>query len=701
MKRARSYQPSRRELLKLLGGGLLVPVFAAKASGCVEPAPSLAQGGESGRGGRGNQSPQNLSAWLHIGEDGRATVFTGKVEVGQNARTSLTQGVAEELRLPMESVLMVMGDTDLCPFDQGTFGSRTTPSMMPQLRQAAASARETLIDLAAEKWGVARAGLTAENGKVVRGSGSDRAELGYGELAKSMPPDKPIRNVPLTLTKEWKVMGKAHAKVDARDIVTGKHRYASDMVRPSMRHAKILRPPSPWATPESVESSATHSGDFQIVQMSGLAASLAVNSRQAEAGLEAINARWREDEKPSARDLFKTLRGQPVTPGSNAGIQTSELSPTGPPPSNEIAATYTTGYIAHVPLEPRAALAEWDGKRMTVYTGSQRPFGVRQEVAQALKLDESAVRVIVPDTGSGYGGKHSGEAAVEAARLAMATKKPVKVVWTRQEEFTFAYMRPAGVIEVKATLGPGGSIASWQFDNYNSGGAAIETPYAIPGARAQFHRADSPLRQGSYRGLASTFNNFARESHMDEMALAARMDPLAFRLKNLQNERLLAVLNKAADAFGWGKIKSTRERGCGLACGIDKGGYVANCVEVDLSSYEPKVARAVTAFECGAIINPEQLKNQVEGSVIMGLGGALFEAIDYQNGRLVTDRLSAYRVPRFSDVPKMETHLVNRPDLPSAGAGECPIMAIAPAIGNAIRAARGIRLYGMPMKLEL
>jgi nicotinate dehydrogenase subunit B len=255
------------------------------------------------------------------------------------------------------------------------------------------------------------------------------------------------------------------------------------------------------------------------------------------------------------------------------------------------------------------------------------------------------------------------------------------------------------VIEIRSGVRNDGSITAWEFHNYNSGTAGIRPYYEIPNQRIEFHPAQTPLRQGSYRALAATANHFARESHMDELASAVKMDPLEFRLKNLKNERLRAVFEAAAKRFGWGRAKSGAGRGFGIAGGFEKGGNVATCVEaaVDGATGEVRVVRVVTAFECGAVVNPDGLRNQVEGANIMGLGGALFEAIEFENGRIRNPRFSKYRVPRFSDVPKIETVLLDRKDIPSAGSGEAPIVGLAPAIGNAIFDATGVRLRSLPM----
>jgi isoquinoline 1-oxidoreductase len=343
-------------------------------------------------------------------------------------------------------------------------------------------------------------------------------------------------------------------------------------------------------------------------------------------------------------------------------------------------------------------VAKWDGDNLTVWTGTQRPFGVRGQLAEAFRIPEDQVRVLMPDTGSGYGGKHTGETAIEAARLARAAKRPVKVVWTREEEFAWAYFRPAGVMDVMSGVRADGTIAAWEFHNYNSGSAGIRSYYNIPNQRIAFHATRSPLRQGSYRALAATANHFARESHMDELAHALKMDSLEFRLKNLKDERLRAVFEAAAKKFDWGKTNASGQ-GFGMGGGYEKLGNIATFVEVnvDRTTGEVKVVRIVSAFECGAIVNPDNLRNQIEGSNVQGLGGALFEAIEFENGKILNGRMSEYRVPRFRDLPIIETVLLDRKDLPSAGAGECPIVGLAPAIANAIYQATGTRLRALPL----
>jgi nicotinate dehydrogenase subunit B len=684
----------RRAFIQLLGG---VVILVAAPPGSTQ---------ESGRAGRSEGQETDLAAWLHIGEDGSVTVFTGKVEFGQNARTSLAQAVAEELRSPLSTIRLVMGDTDLTPFDMGTFGSRSTPYMAPQLRKAAAVARELLKELAATQWSVDPSALEVEGGEV-RHSPTSRT-IGFGALTKGQKLVRTIAGeVATTPADRWTIAGHSATKVNAREIVTGRHRYTSDLgpgpFAPSeLLHGKVLRPPAMGATLASVEQGSIESLAGAVVVTDGDFVGIAAKSAgEAARALESLKPNWNLTPQPEGRELLDKLRQPPEGPREGRGggpYVVGSVPDARAKAAHPLEATYTVAYIAHVPLEPRAAVAQWKDGRLTVWTGTQRPFGVKSELAEAFHLAEDKVRVIVPDTGSGYGGKHSGECAIEAARLARTAGRPVKVVWTREEEFRWAYFRPAGVIDVKSGTEADGRLVAWEMHNYNSGSSAIRTLYEAPNQHIEFHPGRSPLRQGSYRGLAATANHFARESHMDEIAAAVKLDPLEFRRRNLKDARLRAVLDAAAERFGWAKAKSGSGLGCGIAGGSEKGSYVSTCAEVRVEpSGSVRVVRLVAAFECGAVVNPDQLRNQIEGSLVMGLGGALFEAVVFDRGMIQNPRLSGYRVPRFSDVPKIEVVLVDRKDLPPAGAGETPIVAVAPAVAGAIFAATGQRLRALPL----
>jgi len=696
-----NFNLDRRDFIKAFGLGILfiVPTTRAHAQQRDQA--------ESGRGRFGNNLPQDINAWIHIDEAGKVTVLTGKVEFGQNIRTSLTQAVADELHVPMSSIQMVMGDTELVPFDLGTFGSRTTPTMAPQLRRAAAAAREMLIAMAAEQLRLPPNDLRLVGARFVNHDKSKTltlAEVARGrKLIKVIP-----ENIAITPAADWTIAGTSVTKVDAVGFVTGRHRYTSDLKRDLMLYGKIVRPATFDAVLKSANTKAAEAMPGVKVVVDGNFVGVAAPDPQtAIKAANAIVVDWTSTPQPSNAELFELLR-KPASDGEGRGRGGSR--PQGSianglaSADKKLESTYTVEYIAHAPLEPRAAVAEWTGDKLTVWTGTQRPFGVRGELAEAFHIPEDKIRVIVPDTGSGYGGKHTGECAIEAARLARAAGKPVKVVWTRAEEFSWAYFRPAGVIDVKSGVKDDGAITAWEFHNYNSGSAGIQIKYHTPNTDIQFHQSNSPLRQGSYRGLAATANHFARESHIDELADAVKMNPLEFRLKNIKDQRLRAVLEAATKAFGWNKTKAAKGRGFGLACGFEKGSYIATCAEVaiepdakDRKNSRVRIVRVTEAFECGAVVNPLQLKNQIEGAIVQAVGGAMFEAIEFANGKILNGHFADYRLPRFSDAPLVEVVLVDRKDLPSAGAGETPIVGLAPAVGNAVFNATGIRLRSLPL----
>ncbi len=687
------FATGRRDFFKFLGAGIVVVCAASRAAGSQE------SGG--GRHNSEDDPPREIDAWLHIDPNGGITVFTGKVEVGQNIRTSLSQAVSEELCVPVKSIQMVMGDTQRVPFDLGTFGSRTTPNMNLQLRRVSAAARDALVAIAAKQWDVDPARLTATDGKILDATSNRSAA--YSELVKGQQIAQIVPSEdPLIPAIQWKVAGSTVPKVNGRDFVTGKHRYPSDLKVPGMLFGKVIRPSAFHATLLSAKTQeAERMPGVTVVRDGNFLAVAAPAPALAAKAAASVRAQWKSEPQPSTAELFDYLKkNQAPMEGrdENSRYETGDVEQAFSSAERRLKSTYNIQYIAHAPLEPRAAVAEWNDDQLTVWTGTQRPFGVRSELAAAFHVPEEKIRVQMPDTGSGYGGKHTGEAALEAARLARSAGRPVKVVWTREEEFTWAYFRPAGVIEIASAANMEGKITAWEFRNYNSGTAGVRTYYDIPNQRIEFIPVNSPLRQGSYRGLAATANHFAREVQMDELAASLKMDPLEFRLKNLKEERLRAVFEQGAQRFGWGKMPS-HGVGFGMGGGYEKLGYVATFAEVRVDDTTGSVAvqRVVTAFECGAIVNPDGLRNQVEGANIMGIGGALFEAIHFENGRVLNPHFAQYRVPRFKDVPKIETVLIDRKDLPSVGAGEAPIVGIAPAIGNAIFQANGVRLRNLPL----
>ncbi len=576
-------------------------------------------------------------------DDGTFTIYTGKVELGQGARTELTQAVAEELRVPVDHVRLVMGDTGLCPDDGGTFSSFTTPLTVPAIRQAAAEHR---------------------------GGG-------------------------LTAPADWKVLGTPVHNVRGRDIVTGAQQYASDLHMEDMLHASIVRAPYYAAKLVSVDGPAVRDGDLLAV--------LAPDPGSAARAASSVKAQWKAERfavDPSDHEglaaWFKAnstppveqphVKYPPLTRRGDAAKALAAIALAGG--SNKRVGRYWLPYIAHAPMEPRAALAFWKDDAVEIHTGTQTPFPLRAEVAKALGLAESKVRIVASGPGGGFGGKHRAECEIEAARLARISGKPVKVAWTREDEFTCSYHRPAGLMEIESAVGPDGKLVAWVHRNYNSGAPGLPTPYDTPNISCEFHRTPAPVRQGPYRSLAAAGNVFARESHIDDWAAATKTDPWEFRMKNIADERLRAVMEKLGKGPG------------GMACAIEKDARIALRAEVAVEGGEIRLKRFIYAGDYGAILNPLNLRNQIMGALIMGIGGALFEEVRFDLTRQRTRRLSEYRVPRFGDIPEIEIRLIDRRDIPAAGAGETAITMTAPAIANAVFAATRQRFTSLPFQLK-
>jgi CO/xanthine dehydrogenase Mo-binding subunit/aerobic-type carbon monoxide dehydrogenase small subunit (CoxS/CutS family) len=672
--------------------------FERLSDGLVTVACGDGYAGE-GQPGGGWGGPDD--AWVHVGADGSVTAFTGKVEAGQGTRTALGLLVAEELAVAPASVRVVMGHTDVSPFDWGTFGSRSMPFAAPPLRAAAAAARETLRAAAAEQFGIPAAHLTVADGIVAGPDGAP--SIGYSELLTGVRRvEKVPAGMPVTPRPAWRAAGHAARAAGGGNVITGAKRFPADLRMDGMLHGCVLRAPAFGATLRGAGTAAAEAlPGVSVVcdgEFIGVVAPTPSAARQAVA---AINATWDRSPQPSREELEDYLRSHPAEGERGSAVpfrheqgDAGAALAAGPV---RLAETYTAAYIAHVPLEPRSAIAVWRDGHLTVWTGTSTPFRARRELGRAFGMEEDRVHVIVPDYGGGFGGKHGGSVAVEAARLSRAAGRPVKVQWSRHEEFHCGYLRPAAVIDVGSSADASGRLTGWSHQTILAGDTGILTPYQVPNQRIAYQPADSPLPRGSYRALAATANNFARESHMDELAHRVGADPLQFRLRHLPDGRLAEVFRAAADRIGSPAARPSGT-GAGIAGGMEKGGRVATAAEVRVDGDGTlHVGRLVTAFDCGAVVNPDSLTNQVEGAVMMGLGGALFEAIDFADGQIRNASLSQYRVPRLSDLPEVEVVLLDRPDQPSAGGGETPIIAVAPAIANAIFNACGVRLRSMPL----
>jgi nicotinate dehydrogenase subunit B len=683
---------SRREFLRAVGGGIVVLVS-------VDPAAILAQEGRP-------RYPDDLNAYLRIDGDGGVTVFSGKIEMGQGVMTSQAQMAAEELGVALGSVVMVLGDTDRCPWDMGTFGSLTTRMFGPVLRAAAAEARAVLEKLASQRLGVPREQLVVQNGAVHVAADRSRT-VSYGELARGRRIARLVdEKAVVRAAKDFAVMGRSPTRLDAADKVTGRARYAGDVRIPGMLYARILRPPAHGATLKSADvARARRLPGVTVVDEKDLVAALHAHPEAAEAALQAIKAEWdvprgTVDHETIFDHLIsnaplpevRAARGDPVAARKSAG--------------RVFESTYRTGYRAHAPLEPHAAVAQMKDGRMTVWASTQTPFPARDAVAEALGLSTKDVRVITPYVGGGFGGKSSGRQVVEAARLARLTRKPVQVAWTRAEEFFHDTFNPASIVTIASAVGDGGRITLWDSSVYCAGDRGTELFYDIPDVAIRVHGSwrggrgiGHPFAVGPWRAPGASTNVFASESQIDVMAAAGKLDPLDFRLRNTSDPRMRRVLQAAADASGWTPGASPAGKGRGIACAVDAGTYVALVAEVDVDRKrgDVRVNRVVAAQDMGIVVNPEGARMQIEGGITMGLGYVFTEEVRFKGGEVLDRNFETYALPKFSWLPRIETTLVKNDELLPQGGGEPAIVPMGAVVANAIFDATGARLYRLPM----
>ena len=686
------YPLSRREFIQGIGSGIVI---------------FFTVGQPSARGQtRGKKERPDFNAYLRIGEDGRVTCFTGKIEMGQGPVTSLAQTLADELDVSLGSVDMVMGDTALCPYDAGTWGSQTTPYFGPVLRTAGAEARAILLGLAAVDLNVPKARLTVKDG-VVFDKNRKSHKVTYAQLTKGKRIQRRLEQKPQIKTVgQYNLIGKPVNRLDSREKVTGEAKYTGDIRIAGMVYAKILRPPSHGAKVKNLDASAVDNIEgAQVVRDGELIAVLHKHPDIAEKALGSLKVEY---DIPKAQFDDKTVFDYFVDNGGNSRV----ISKGGNIESGQKAAkyiveeTYLNGYVAHAPIEPHTALAHFEGDKLTVWASTQTPFGLRRDLTRQLDMSEENVRVITPFVGGGFGGKISNGQAMQAVKLAKIAKKPVQLAWSREDEFFYDTFRPAAVVKIKSGIANSGKIVAWNYDIYGMGGRGSQLFYNVPNHRTTVCRELKndekmhPLLTGPWRAPDNNTNSFARESHIDVIAARAKMDPLDFRLKNVADERMRRVLKAGADKFGWTPAKKAPSgRGYGMACGYDVNVPVVLFAEVkvDERTGSIQVKRVVCAQDLGLVINPQGVQLQVEGCITMGLGYALTEEIHFQGGDVIDMNFDSYELPRFSWVPKVEMVLIEADESPSKGCGEPPIICTGGVLANAVYDATGAKLFQIPM----
>ena len=688
----------RREFVKALGGGILVCVNLGPLVACNSSAgPSFQRG-----------YPEDINAYLHIAEDGRITLFSGKIEMGQGVKTSLTQMAAEDLAVDLETIHIVMGDTDSCPWDMGTFGSLTTRMFGPAVRAAAAKARLVLTDLAAERLGVDRSSLSVENGVVYVTAVRSRS-VTYGELARGQEITHTVDAEAVQRSvEEFAVMGRSPLRLDGMEKVTGEAVYAGDIRLPNMLYARILRPPMHGATMTRVDTSAAEAlSGVTVVNEDGLVAVLCDDPEMAGRALTQIDADFDEPaamvDTESIFDHLVEVAPEPAVPEQEGNLDVGRQAS-----SQVFDATYYNSYVAHAPIEPHTAIAQIEDGKATVWSSTQAPFSQQRAIAQAIGFELEDVRVITPYVGGGFGGKVGPQQAIEAARLALITGRPVQVAWTRAEEFFYDTFRPAATIQVKSGIDDAGKLTLWDYQVYGAGARGSDVFYDVPNKSLRIYgewgRAPDgmhPFAVGAWRAPAANSNCFAAEQQIDTMAAAAGSDPLEFRLNNTSDERMLAVLRKVAETYGWRQrtAPARNGRGRGLACGIDAETYVALIadVTVDTNTGQVKVDRIVCAQDMGIVVNPDGSRMQMEGCIAMGLGYVFSEEIRFEGGWILDSNFGTYDIARFSQMPQIDTAFVSNDSLPPKGGGEPAIINMGAVVANAIFDATGARMYRLPM----
>lgn len=685
-----------------------------------------------------------LDDWLAINPDGTVTAFSGKVELGTGVRTALAQIVAEELEVPFERVHMVMGDTERTPDEGYTAGSMTISTSGTALRNAAAEARRVLLEMAVKQLDARLDELTVQDGLISLIRHPER-KITYAELMGGKAFNLEVTgNVPLKDSKTYTIVGTSTPREDIPRKVAGQPSFIQDLRVPGMLHGRLVRPPSAGAELILMDESSVAElpGLVKVVQRGNFIAVVAEREEQAILAAQHLKVKWRERATlPPMQDLYTTLRSQPTQ--DNLLVEQGDYETAFKQAARQLHAAYYQPYHAHASIGPSCAVADVKEDQITVWASTPGPYPLSGTLAQLLDVPAEKVHLIHVEGAGSYGQNGSDDAAADAVILSQAVGRPVRVQWSREDEFVWEPKAPAMVMEVHGGLDTQGNVVAWDYHVWSpshvararspeqlvagqllSGQAAAPqfgfsfgaernapTNYSFPNQRVTVHYlADSPLRASSFRSLGGAENTFANESFMDELAAAAGVDALEFRLRVLADARAREVLKAAAEKAGWearpslhGKKKKLAEgRGVAFAWYENDQAIVA-CVahvQVDTTSGAVRVKRMVVAHDCGLIINPDGLKNQIEGNTIQSLSRALKEEVKFDEWRVKSVDWDSYPILTFSEVPEVEIVLINRPDQPALGAGEPSTITTAAAVANAIFDATGARLRQIPFTPE-
>lgn len=725
--------PSRRGFLQA-GGAIVISFAFPLLSSAQTSTPPEKQALYNG-----------LDSWLAIGANGDITVFCGKVELGQGVQTSLSQAVAEELDCPMSRISMIMGDTAIVP-DQGTTsGSKTTQMGQPQLRLAAAEARAVLLELGAAKLGASPDALSIRE-SVVFVTAAPAKGVSFADLLGGKRFDRKISGkAKFKAIKDYSVIGQPVPRVDLPAKIIGSFEYVHNLRLPGMLHGRVVRPAAIGAKLIRVDTGSIGKLDARVVTRGDFVGVVAAREETAIAAARQLKVEWALPANAAeAVDIHSELRTYPVAHAQNTKIS-GDVESAFSTSAKTYKATYLSPFQMHGSIGPSCGVADVRRDSATVWCGTQHSYGQINTLAGILNIPAKNVRLAWTEASGCYGHNGADDVAVDAALLSQAVGKPVRVQWSRQDEHGWEPKGPAMVVDLAAGVDSKGNVLAWDFINitsthstrprgqpgntlggtltghkphyeFSNGDRNADVNYAFPDRRVRIRYHDSsPLRASSLRALSAYPHTFANESFMDELAFAAKADPVAYRLQYLKDQRARDVISAVMKMAQWDAAKTpkTPQTNAGSTIASGRGfafsryeninAYTAMVVDVEVNrdSGEVRVKRMYAAFDCGLIVNPDGARNQIEGCLIQGMSRALFEEVAFNRGGVTSTDWSTYPIARFEDLPEVvQIELINRPDQGSCGAGEASTTPVAAAIGNAIFNAIGVRLRQYPFNPE-
>jgi len=654
----------------------------------------------------------NPNAYIHVAPDDSVTFVITKAEMGQGSVTSLSMLLAEELDCDWKKVRTEFAPVDAALYgQQGVYGSASIRGSYGPMRQAGASARAMLVQAAAAKWGVDASTLRTENGFVLNAAG---ARLSYGSLADAASHLPVPSNVPLKDPRQFKLLGTAVKRLDTPSKVNGQAQFGIDARLPGMVYAAVARCPVFGGKVASFDAAKAKAvpGVKDVLQIGDGIAVVADNTWSAFQGRDALEIKW--DEGPNASQnsasigkLFASLLTQPGAVAKKVGDADQALASA----LKKIEAVYEAPYLSHAPMEPLNCTAVVRGDACEVWASTQQQSGSATAAAQAAGLKPENVKVNTLLMGGGFGRRSTVDYVGETVELAKHFNVPVKLTWSREDDMRHDVYRPAASVKfsggIDAQGWPVAFTARVACPSFFGGGGGVDRmameglddlEYAIPNVLMDFHRADAGIPTSFWRSVGYSQNTFFGESFLDELAAAGGKDPVEFRRRLLANSpRLLGVLNLAAEKAGWGKPPAGRSQGVALVNNI--GSYNAQIAEVSVDRGKLRVHRVVCAVDCGRIVNPAIIRQQIEGGIVFGLSAALKGEITIDRGRVVQGNFDEYDVLRIDEMPQVDVYIVSS-DANPGGIGEASVPPIAPAVANAVFKATGKRIRRLPIRAE-